>query len=564
MEDQVLNVPGIALGLAGGLAIFLYGMELMTDALKVVAGSRMKGLLARLTTTRFKGVLAGTFVTAVIQSSSVTTVLLVGFVSAGLMTLEQSIGVIMGASIGTTITAQIVAFKVTKLALVAIIVGFAMRFVSERDNTQQYGLMLLGFGFVFFGMNLMGEATGPLRTYEPFIATMQGMDRPWLAILMSALFTAIVQSSSATTGVIIVLASQGFITIETGIAFVLGANIGTCVTAMFAALGKPVAAKQTALVHVIFNVAGVVLWYAFIPQLATWVTHVAPTAEGLTGLAKAAAETPRQIAHAHTTFNVANTVLFIWFTPLFAWVARTLVPVRPEGAEGRAKPRFLDDLVLDAPALALDRVRLELGRIAQRVVEMVQQAPPAIIGGVSPADLRRLADMDEDVDALHGAVVSYLGQLSKETMQERESGLLRDYLAIANNFESMADIIETNVVDAAHDASRQQVEMSAETGVLFRALWSKVVWAVERAAQAVYGMDEEAALEVIAAKEEVNALTARLEAHLLKRLTADAPRRQETFRAESTLIESLKRIYYFAKRVGKSVAHGVGANGEGS
>lgn len=400
MEDQAFSVFTITVGLLGGLAIFLYGMEHLTDALKVVAGSRMRNLLARLTTNRVKAVAAGSIVTATIQSSSVTTVLLVGFVSAGLMSLEQSIGVIMGAEIGTTITAQIIAFKITKFALVAVIVGFLMNFASKKETTKQYGLMILGLGLVFYGMTMMGDATSPLRTYEPFIGLMRSMDRPLLAVLLSASFTALVQSSSATTGVIIVLASQGLISLPAGIALVLGANIGTSVTAVLASIGKPRDAVRTALIHVSFNVAGVLLWFNFIPMLAAWVTYISPTAEGLVGVAKAAAETPRQIANAHTTFNVANTLIFIWFTPLFARWVRFLVPDRPETVANGTRPRFLDDSVLGSPALALDRVRLEIGRISDRVVEIVQRAPPAIMGASRP-ELDNLAKMDEDVDALH-------------------------------------------------------------------------------------------------------------------------------------------------------------------
>ncbi|MDH3732259.1 MAG: Na/Pi cotransporter family protein, partial [Gemmatimonadota bacterium] len=442
MDDQALNVGGIIIGLVGGLAIFLYGMEHLTDALKVVAGSRMRNLLARLTTNRFKAVVAGTVVTATIQSSSVTTVLLVGFVSAGLMTLEQSIGVIMGASIGTTITAQIIAFKITHLALIAVAIGFLMHFASKKDLIKQYGLMVLGLGLVFFGMNLMGDATRPLRTYQPFIDLMQSMDRPLVAVLLSASFTALVQSSSATTGVIIVLASQGFLSLEAGIALVLGANIGTCVTALLASLGKPREAVRTAFVHVTFNVAGVVVWFGLIPHLAAWVTLISPSAEGLVGAARAASEVPRQVANAHTTFNLANTLLFIGFTPLFAKWARFLVPERPETAGVGARPRFLDDALLDAPALALDRARLELGRLSDRVVEIIQRAPPAITRA-SVFELRDLARMDEDIDSLHDSIVSYLGRLSRSEMRPRESELLHDYLEVANHFEAMADIVET-------------------------------------------------------------------------------------------------------------------------
>ena len=240
MDTGMIDITTIVVGLLGGLAIFLFGLEQLTDMLKATAGDRMRNVLAQVTTNRFKAALAGGFTTAVIQSSSVTTVLVVGFVSAGLMSVQQSIGVIMGAEIGTTVTAQIIAFRVTEYALVAVICGFVLQFFFKDARTRRYGTMILGLGLVFFGMNLMGDATRPLRDYQPFIDLLAQMDNAVLTVLLSAGFTALIQSSSATTGVIIVLGSQGLISLEQGIALVFGANIGTCVTALLASIGKPV------------------------------------------------------------------------------------------------------------------------------------------------------------------------------------------------------------------------------------------------------------------------------------------------------------------------------------
>ncbi|MES9905934.1 MAG: Na/Pi cotransporter family protein, partial [Sedimenticola sp.] len=282
--------------LFGGLALFLFGMEQMADALKAVAGERMRNILAKLTTNRFMGAATGAFVTAVIQSSSVTTVLVVGFITAGLMSLSQSVGVIMGANIGTTITAQIVAFKVTKAALLMIGVGFSMLFLSKEEKIKQYGTMLMGLGLVFFGMSVMSDAMKPLRTYQPFLDLMITMENPFIGIMVAAAFTGLIQSSSATTGIVIVMASQGFITLPAGIALAFGANVGTCVTAMLASIGKPREAVRAAMVHVFFNIAGVLLWVMFIPQLVEFVTWFSPTHPELSGIEKLGAETPRQIA----------------------------------------------------------------------------------------------------------------------------------------------------------------------------------------------------------------------------------------------------------------------------
>ena len=267
----------MGMSLLGGLALFLFGMEQMADSLKAVAGERMKVILAKLTTNRFMGAITGAFVTAVIQSSSVTTVLVVGFITAGLMSMAQSIGVIMGANIGTTITAQIVAFKVTKYALLMVAVGFGMLFSSRQEKIKQYGGMLMGLGLVFFGMAVMSDAMSPLRSYQPFLDLMTTMENPLIGILVAAVFTGLIQSSSATTGIVIVMATQGFITLEAGIALAFGANIGTCVTAMLAAIGKPREAVRAAVVHVLFNVFGVLVWIGLIPYLAEFVTWFSPS-----------------------------------------------------------------------------------------------------------------------------------------------------------------------------------------------------------------------------------------------------------------------------------------------
>ncbi|MHC4996690.1 MAG: Na/Pi cotransporter family protein, partial [Planctomycetota bacterium] len=366
-----IEIGPLLIGLLGGLAIFLFGMEQMTDALKSVAGGVMSNVLRRLTRNRISAAITGAFVTAVIQSSSVTTVLVVGFISAGLMSLQQSIGVIMGANIGTTVTAQIIAFKITKYALAIIAVGFAAMFLARRSTWQLYGAMVMGLGMIFLGMGFMSEATTPLRSYEPFIDLMQRMDRPALGILVAAAFTALVQSSSATTGIVIVLASQGFITLEAGIALAFGANVGTCVTAALAAMGKPQEAKQASCVHFLFNVIGVLIWLPLIGPLAEVVSAVSPTRPDLTGVERLAAETPRQIANAHTVFNVANTAIFIWFTgPLASLVARFL-PSHPEVIPKKAKPKHLQDVYLDTPTLALDSVRRETVRFGLHVSDLV-------------------------------------------------------------------------------------------------------------------------------------------------------------------------------------------------
>jgi phosphate:Na+ symporter len=338
-DESGINWWNMGMHLFGGLAIFLFGMEQMASALKKVAGDRMKTILAKLTTNRFMGVLTGAFVTAIIQSSSVTTVMLVGFVTAGLMSLSQAVGVIFGANIGTTVTAQIVAFKVTHYALLLVAVGFVLIFTSKKDRTKQYGALIMGLGLIFFGLGIMSSAMKPLRSFEPFLQLMRDVSAPALGILIAAVFTGLIQSSSATTGVVIAMASQGLISLEGGIALIMGANIGTCVTAGLAAIGKPREAVRVAVAHVTFNVAGVAVMVWFIPVLADVVRTISPVADDLSGIDRLAAETPRQIANAHTVFNVLFSLLFLPLAGLVARFCERVVPDRPVVEPTVIKPK---------------------------------------------------------------------------------------------------------------------------------------------------------------------------------------------------------------------------------
>jgi phosphate:Na+ symporter len=548
-----LQVGSILMGLLGGLALFLFGLDQMSDALKLIAGDGMRKILAKLTTNRFTGALAGAFVTAIVQSSSVTTVLVVGFISAGLMSLTQSIGVIMGANIGTTITAQLVAFKVTHYSLVFVAVGFFMLFSSKNEKVRHYGHMIMGLGLIFFGMYLMSDGTKPLRTYPPFMEMMQQMDNPLTAILLAAAFTALVQSSSATTGLVITLAGQGFISLDAGIALIFGANIGTCITAALASLGKPREAVRAAVVHVLFNVAGVAIWFAFIPQLGAFVSWLSPSNPDLLGSARLAAETPRQIANAHTVFNVANTVLFIFFTTPLAWLVQRIVPERAAVEVEVARPKYLDPILLQTPALAMDIVRMELGRLGAAALHMMRGALETVIQG-SKEEIDALEDLDNNVDSLHGAIVTYLGRLSKENLSDRQTEQLRDYLSTANYIESIGDMIETNLVDAGRQRLQENLQISHATESVLSALNKEVAWATERAIRAIVSNDKDVAREVAEAKGEVNRLAAEAQRHLSRRLSADEPNRLAMFRLESEIMEYLRRMYYFAKRIAKLMA----------
>ncbi len=527
----------LLIGLFGGLAIFLLGMERMTEALKLVAGDRMRDILGKLTANRFMGMVTGAGVTAVIQSSSVTTVLVVGFISSGLMTFTQSIGVIIGANIGTTITAQIIAFNVTTYALLGVAVGFGMTFFSKRPDRQAQGTALMGLGLVFFGMSLMGEAMEPLRSSETFIDAMTRLESPLFGIAVGAAFTGLIQSSSATTGIVIVLAQQGLITLETGIALILGANIGTSITALLAALGKPRDAMRAAVAHTLFNVGGVVIWIPFIGIMASAVSSVG-------------GGTPREIANAHSLFNIVNALIFVGFVPQFAALVERIVKDRPEEEERVIRAKYLDRALLTTPSLAIDRARLELLRMADRVRTMLAAVMPEILDGTRWT-LADIEAMDDEVDALHGHIVKYLGDVTRQRLNEASTAELFGLMEATNDLEAIGDIVETNLVALGLSRIEQALTVSDETRKVLTEFHGAVSEGLDLAMLALTQRNERAAKRVSQMKSEINSLERAAAAHQAERLMATAPDRVATYRLEIDVIANLKRIYYFSKRIAR-------------
>jgi len=549
-----INWWAMGMHLAGGLALFLFGMEQMAEALRVVAGHRMKAILGKLTTNRVTGLITGAGVTAVIQSSSVTTVMLVGFVSANLMSLSQAIGVILGADIGTTVTAQIVAFKVTKYALALVAAGFFLIFVGKRETIRHYGNLVMGLGLIFFGMAVMSDGMEPARSYEPVVHLMQSVSHPAVGILVATVFTALIQSSSATMGVIIVLAAQGLITLEGGIALALGANIGTCATAGLAAIGKPREAIRVAVAHVAFKVAGVLLIVWWIPYLADLCRTISPVSVYLTGTAKMAFETPRQIANAHTVFNVGIALLFLPLAPLFARFCEWVVPDKPVSFEeelaSRYSPRHLDDTLLSTPILALEAARSETGRLGERVVQMFEGILAALLTG-GTRDLQAIQDMDAEVDALHEHVVQFLGKISMGELTDQEHKELMNLVQATNQFEEIGDIIETNLVTLGLRRISENVVISGQTRSIIIDFHRIVGKALEGAVKAVRGGNEEAAHQVVAMKEEIKGMAKQTAEHGFERLLADEPNRLRTYIREMEIFENFQRIYTLCRSLAR-------------
>ena len=549
--DAEIDWFKLVMGLLGGLAMFLFGMEQMSEGLQGAAGDTLKDVLGRLTKNRFLGAITGAFVTAVLNSSSVTTVLVVGFISAGFMSLAQSVGIIMGANIGSTFTAQIVAFNVTQYALIMVAAGFYMLFAGKQQKTRYYGAMVMGLGLVFYGMGVMGDAMTPLRSYQPFIDLMARMENPLLGILVGAVFTGLVQSSAATTGIAIVMATAGLISLPAGIALAFGANIGTCVTALLAAIGKPTDAVRAAVVHVLFNIAGVLVWVMFIPQLAELVAAISPSAPELTGKARMAAEVPRQIANAHTVFNIANTLLFIGFTTTFAKLAERLVPEKPiEAGKIIVEPKFLDEEVVGIPAMALERVRLEIGHMGE-IIDHMLASTYAAFNERDRGKFDEVLKMDDQVDILNDAILKYLSAIRQEPLTDTQSQEFQTLISATINLESLADVIESGLVDIGKGFIDHELKPSDTTRLLLREFAAKVQQAVEDTVKAVREEDETAAGAVIAIKDDIRRLADEALQLQSERIGVQETRHLDLVRMELELLDNLRRIYTLAKRVAK-------------
>ena len=556
-----LNPVGMPMiiDLLGGLALFLLGMEGMSHALRMLAGDRLRTLLGRLTTNRFSGLATGAFVTALIQSSSVTTVLTVGFVSAGLISLQQSVGIIFGAEIGTTITAQIIAFKITQYALPMVTVGFITALIGGNEGVRQGGRALIGLGLIFFGMHLMSTAMHPLRSHQPFLDLMASFSRPVIGILLAAGFTALIQSSSATTGLVIVMASQGVITLHAGVALILGANIGTCVTALLAAIGKPREAVRTAIIHLLFNVSGVLLWAGLIgvEHLATLSAALSPVSEGLVGVEKLAEETPRQIANAHMLFNVLNSLLFIgfvgqfvrfanWLVPESSWKSRAVTPARVQES-------YLDQRLLDDPSQALATVRREIGRrMGQPLLRMYRAALPAVLDEEQNA-LMIVAEMDQTVDLAYEGVIEYLGRLGERPLQEADSLECTRLMDVANHLENIGDIIETNLVHLGQQRIRKGVRVSTATRGMIGRFHNEVEASLDACLRSVMTGDQEIALTIIRRKPAMQKLARESARHQARRL-AEGSGGMAAYALEMDIYDKLNRIYYHAKKVARDMA----------
>lgn len=438
MTDDVAPAQ-VIVGLLGGLVVFLLGLDWLTKALRDQVGGGLQRTLARLTSNRFTGVVTGAAVTMLLQSSTITTVLAVGLVSGGMLTFTQSLGVVLGANIGTTVTAQLIAFDTAFIGMVMLVAGYLLGFVRNRQRASAVGSILLGLGLVFLGMVLMSGSVRPLRDYPPFLDAIANLSNPLLGLLVGAAFTAVVQSSTAATGLAIALSAEGLIPIEAGVAILIGANVGTCVTALLAAIGKPPAALRTAVFHVIVNLSGALVWFFAIGWLIDAAVSLAPSYPELSGIDRQAAETPRQFAMAHTIFNVSTALVLVWFLGPIGKALQRLIPDRPS-ARPAGVPRYLAADLLIAPWPALEATRRELGILAGQVGDVLERFHEVALCS-SEETVEHIQTAEDGINRRYRGVVRFLRDLEDTDLAptaSAQAGVLMDF---ADGINGLANIV---------------------------------------------------------------------------------------------------------------------------
>ncbi|TVR09937.1 MAG: Na/Pi cotransporter family protein [Planctomycetota bacterium] len=547
VDEQGISWATMIMGLAGGLALFLHGMTMMSTALKAMAGSQLKTIMARLTGNRLAAVATGCVATAVVQSSSITTVIAIGFVSAGIISLTQAIGVILGAAVGTTVTAQIIAFKVTHYAFLLIAGGFIATMLRGRPTVSRVGAMVMGLGVIFLGLDLMSSHMAPLRSHQPFLDLMARMENPLLGIIIGAVFTALVQSSSATLGVIIALSAQGLIPLYAGLALVFGANVGTTITAMLATIGQPRAALHTALSYVAFKLIMVLIWLPLLGPLEQFTRAISPTAEHLDESDRLAYEVPRQVANAHTIINLGTVIILLPFTGALAWVViRLSGPGRRQEEDENVAPD-LNPILLEQPTLAVDATRREVVHLGERVARHLEQSMIAIIDG-GEARLQALRQEDDRIDRHHEALVEYVERLLQPELPPKTGMEAMHLLEAADYLESIGDVIDKDMIPLGLRRVERDLQISEETQTRIHALSEAVVQVLRESLRAIASNDEQAADSVNASKPEIRALERQVIEHQFRRLQADAAKRVTAYTIERDITEALRRIYSLTRR----------------
>jgi len=537
--------------LLGGLAVFIYGMNLMSDGLQKAAGERMRRILEVLTGNPIIAVLVGALVTTLIQSSSATTVMVIGFVSARLMTLNQAIGVILGANIGTTVTAQLVAFNIGHYAYPIAALGFILFFFFKRNLVKYIGQTIFAFGLLFMGLNIMSDAMAPLAESQSFALMMARLSEyPILGLIIGTLFTLLIQSSSATIAVLQNLAKQtgsdgkALISLTTALPMLYGTNIGTTITALLASIGARISAKRAAVAHSVFNIVGSIIFMFFIPTFAWFIQKISPGGNEAEVIS-------RQIANAHTSFNLINTLLWLPFIWLLAKIVTFLVRGKEDDIEKRVL--YLDYKVLSNPAIAMDLATRELTRMAAFVRQMMADSKKAF----TEANMelaKNVLEIEELVDILQDEIVKYLStMLSEATLTERQSIRLSGLMHIANDIERMGDHCK-NVVEFAMQKENEKIPFSKEAITDVSETFSVLNQMVDDAIHSLQDENIELAKKVLYEENEVDNLENKLRVRHLERLNSGLCNPKSTV-IFIELIHNLERIGDHCNNIAEAILH---------
>lgn len=440
------------LALLGGLALFLYGMQMMSTGLEAAAGNRMKSILEKLTSNRIKGVLVGAAITAVIQSSSATTVMVVGFVNSGLMTLKQAVWVIMGANIGTTITGQLIALDIGAIAPLFAIAGVGAIMFIKSEKVHHISSIFAGLGILFMGMDMMGAAMSPLKESEAFISLMTKFDNPLLGILVGALFTAVIQSSSASVGILQALASIGMIPLSSAVFVLFGQNIGTCITAVLASIGMKVNAKRTTVIHLLFNIIGTVLFtvICLVTPYVTWIEAMTP------------GDPVAQIANAHTVFNIVTTLLLLPFGTHMANIAVRILPDSKKADDEDLRLKYIrpfeSSYAIGHSAVAVSQVRDEVNRMRDMVAKNISDSFDSLVQ-YDEKLRKKVSEREEYIDFLNKGISEYIVSLMASEMNMSDSRKINGYYAIISNLERIGDHA-VNLAEYGDDMRKWEIDFS--------------------------------------------------------------------------------------------------------
>jgi phosphate:Na+ symporter len=517
----------LIISLSGGILLLIYGIKLLNDGIQNAAGSKIRSLLRSLTSNRLTAVGGGAFLTGLLQSSSATSVMLVGFVSAGLMSFRQTLAVILGADIGATVTVQLFAFHVYDYSVLLIGIGIAFVLFAKRNWYRNVGQGVLGFGFVFLSLKLMIDSMTPLQGNELFRQVFIALSNmPVVGMVLSAALTALIHSSAATMGIALVLAKSGMIPLDGAIQIVLGANIGTCATALIAGMRSPAEARRVAWAHVFFKLLGVLLFLPFLGPFQSLVTETTP-------------DFARQIANANTLFNVIIALCFLPFIGPFGKLITKLVPEKEE--EKKFGPLYLDEHVLATPALALSQAAREVLRVSDLVREMLT----AVINVFQSDDqelITAVKNKDNLIDLLDRHIRLYLTRLSLSPLTEAQSRRNVAMLETSRNLENIGDIIDRNLMPLAMKRISKGITFSQEGMKEIGLYHKRVLENFDTAISAFAGNDRDLADRVLRNKEELGLMERELVQAHFDRLRKGLRESIETSHVHLDLVSNLARI----------------------